>query len=95
MPARAKGGQFRKDPLARERSLEALQLMRSERLSLTAAAGKVGTTPATVWKHVPRALKQDAEWSLRVHPLRPLHAAHPVSDSGRPSRSRGPGFTTG
>jgi transposase-like protein len=58
MPARGKWGRFRKDPLARERALEALQLMRSEGLSLTAAARKAGTTPATVRKHVRNALRR-------------------------------------
>jgi len=58
MPARGNGGRFRKDPLARERSLEALQLMRSEGLSLNKAARKAGTTVPTVLKRVPRALRR-------------------------------------
>ena len=58
MPARGNGGRFRKDPLARERSLEVLQLMRSDGLSLTKAARKVGTTPSTARKHVASALRR-------------------------------------
>jgi hypothetical protein len=58
MPARGKRGRFRKDPLARERALEAIDLKRSERISLTAAARKVATTVPTVLKHFPKALRK-------------------------------------
>jgi hypothetical protein len=68
MPARGKRGRFRKDPLARERALEALQLKRSEQLSLTAAARKAGTTVATVLKHVPKALRKTRSGRYEVTP---------------------------
>ncbi len=48
----------RTDPAARERSLEALQQMRSEGLSLTRAAREARTTPATVRKYVGSAVRQ-------------------------------------
>lgn len=42
----------RKDPAARERALEALNLMRSDSLSLKQAARAAFTTPETVRRHV-------------------------------------------
>jgi hypothetical protein len=68
MPARGKRGRFRKDPLARERSLEVLQLMRSDGLSLTAAARKAGTTASTVLKHAPSALRRTRSGRYAVTP---------------------------
>jgi hypothetical protein len=68
MRARGKRGRFRRDPLARERSLEAIDLKRSERISLTAAARKVGTTVPTVRKHFPKALRKTTSGRYEVTP---------------------------
>jgi len=46
----------RRDPLARERALEALQRMRTDGESLTRAAREVHTTPETVRRYVGSAL---------------------------------------
>jgi len=56
--ARKKNRKSRKDPFARERTLEALQRMRSDGLSLTRATRVAGTTPATARKYVGSALKR-------------------------------------
>lgn len=50
--------------LARDRALEALNLMRSEGLSATAASKRVGTTLKTVKKYAGRGLEKDesGEW---------------------------------
>ena len=55
---RKTAGRARTDPAARERSLEALQQMRSEGLSLTRAARQSHTTPTTVRKYVGSAVRQ-------------------------------------
>jgi hypothetical protein len=68
MPARGKRGRFRKDPLARERSLEVLWLMRKKGLSLTAAARKAGTTVSTVLEYVPKALRRTESGRYEVTP---------------------------
>ncbi len=54
--ARKETRKSRKDPLARERGLEVLQLMRSKGYSLTRAAREAHTTRETTRKHVGRAL---------------------------------------
>ena len=54
--ARKKTRKSRKDPLARERALEALQLMRSKGFSLTRATREAHTTRETTRKHVGQAL---------------------------------------
>ena len=48
----------RKDPLARERAFEVLQLMRSKGFSLTRAAREAHTTSETTRKNVGQALKR-------------------------------------
>jgi hypothetical protein len=68
MPARGRRGRFSKDPGARERSFEVLQLMRSEGLPLTPAARKAGTTVPTVLKHAPRALIRTPSGRYEVTP---------------------------
>ncbi len=56
--ARKTARRARTESEARERSLEALQQMRSEGLSLTRAARQSHTTPATVRKYVGSAVRQ-------------------------------------
>lgn len=51
---------------ARDRALEALQLMRRDGLSLTRAAKQVGTTPNAVRRHAGRALKQTSSGGYRA-----------------------------
>ena len=53
---------------ARRRALDAVGLMRREGLSLTAAARKASTTPATVRRHAGAALDQTSR-RVRVKPL--------------------------
>ena len=55
---RKKTRKSRKDPLARERAFEVLQLMRRKGFSLTRAAREAHTTPETTRKHVGRVLKR-------------------------------------
>ncbi len=54
--ARTETRKSRKDPLARERGFEVLQLMRSKGYSLTRAAREAHTTRETTRKHVGQAL---------------------------------------
>ena len=54
--SRTKTRRSRSDPLARERALEVLQLMRSKGFSLTRATREAHTTPKTARKNVGRVL---------------------------------------
>jgi hypothetical protein len=56
--ARKKTRKSRNDPFARERALEAVQLMRSKGFSLTRAAREAHTTPETTRNKVGQALIQ-------------------------------------
>lgn len=53
---------------ARDRALDALQLMRREGLSLARAAQLTGTTPNAVHRHAGRALEQTGSGTYRVKP---------------------------
>lgn len=62
---------------ARERALEALNLMRARGLSLTAAAYRVGTTRETMLKYAGRALEKNEAgewvpkpWDRIIRPMR-------------------------
>src|SRR5947209_1461086 len=48
----------RVDPIARERALDAINRMRRHGLSMTEAARRALTTPATIKRYAPRALKR-------------------------------------
>ncbi|MBA2469158.1 MAG: hypothetical protein H0V37_07105 [Chloroflexia bacterium] len=51
---------------ARDRALDALQMMRREGLSLTRAAKRAGTTPNAVRRHAGRALEQTGSGGYRA-----------------------------
>jgi hypothetical protein len=53
---------------ARDRALDALQLMRRDGLSLTGAAKRAGTTPNAVRRHAGRALEQTSSGGYRAKP---------------------------
>lgn len=57
---RGADGKLGKDPLARERALDALHLMRSNSLSLSRAAKAAHTTPDTVRKHVGKVVVRNS-----------------------------------
>jgi DNA-binding CsgD family transcriptional regulator len=58
----------RSDPIARERALEAVHLMRTYGYSLTRAARAAGTTVRTVRKYLPRALRKMESGRYRATP---------------------------
>ena len=57
--ARPKPRRIRRDPLARERALEALSQMRSKGFSMTRAAREAATTPNTIKAYVGSAHETD------------------------------------
>ncbi len=53
---------------ARDRTLDALQLMRREGLSLARAARRAGTTPNAIHRHAGRALERTGSGTYRAKP---------------------------